>query len=166
MAADVEARPIRAIVIEDDTDLRNAFVETLNHAPGITATSAENIVDGTITAMKEPSLVVLVDLGLSDARREEAVVVLKNKVPMATIVVVTGADDDVQQAALAAGAHAVIQKGGPHSFGEGLISTIREAVLEHESQLRFKPLTESLARIQKIVDQVKDRNSRLEAAAS
>ncbi len=157
---------IKAIVIEDNEVHRHAVAEFLGRDPHITSVEAATLLEGARLAMNEPRVLLLVDLtlpvgdGISVTSGTEAIEVMQRMIPGATRVVITG-DETAKEACLKAGAHAVIIKGTPESYGDGLIRALNRAVVFHETELLAAPAKESSARIQQIVDMAKSSLSRL-----
>lgn len=143
-------RQLHVIVIEDDPTLRRALTDQINNAPGMQAVEAATAMEGARLAQQERQGVALIDLTLPDATSLDALVFLRQTSPGLVRIVLTGAEMEVQQAALKAGAHCVIQKGGPYSYGKALEQTIRNTVAQYEESLRFAPAYERQSRIEEM----------------
>jgi len=138
-------RLLKAFVVEDDPTLCRAFADALKADGQITTVEAHDLPDAVRLCRQEPQPVILVDLGLPSAAGTDAVTALRRELPGATLVVITGAADK-EDAAVRAGAHAVISKGSPESYGRGLIDAVRRAVVAHDIRLLFAPSKEGLER--------------------
>lgn len=145
-------RPLKVIVVEDNTALREGLVHTLEKDPDISTVQAETLNDAAMLALKERRVVALIDLTLSDATGADAVNVMAKLLPGATIVVITGTDDqNTLDSAIRHGAHKIIQKGSSESYGQGLIDAVRHAVLTHEMKIMQAPAFTSLGEAKDIV---------------
>lgn len=145
-------RPLKVIVIEDDKTLRQGLATTLEQDEGIVTVQAETLMEGAQLAIKERRVVALIDLSLADATGTDAVNVMTKLLPGATIVVITGSDDqNLLDSAIRNGAHKVIQKGSPESYGQGLIDAVRHAVISHETKIMAAPTHESLGEAKTLV---------------
>ena len=143
-------RLLKAFVVEDDPVLCRAFADTLKGDGHITAVEAHDLPDAVRLCRQEPQPVILVDLGLPSAAGTDAVTALRRELPGATLVVITGAADK-EDAAIRAGAHAVIAKGSAESYGRGLIDAVRRAVVAHDVRLLFQPAKEGLERQEELL---------------
>ncbi len=129
-------RLLRVIVVEDNKALCQAYSDILESDKQITAVQAHDLPEAVQLCRREPQVVMLVDLGLPSASGMDAITMMRKENPGATMVVITG-DVDARPAALAAGAHEVIVKGSPESYGDGLILAVRNAVRVHDAELLF-----------------------------
>ena len=150
-------RPLKVLVIEDDAMLRGAIIEALGRDKQISTCEASGLIEGARLARTERQLVALVDLGLEDASGTEAVEVLVRTLPGAAIAVITGASGEVREACRAAGAHKVIEKGSTESYGDGLISSIHEAVASRDAQLLCAIPKARIEKIDAMVDRILEK---------
>ncbi len=149
------ARILKVIVVEDDTLLCNLFAETLEKDARISTAQAHDLPEAIRLCQQEPQVVLLVDLTIPGAKGVEVIEAGRKAAPGATIVVITG-NAEIEKDALSAGATTVIQKGSPESFGDALVKTVRDAVIQHEVQLLYAPMK----------DAVKTQQSKLNAVQS
>lgn len=147
-------RLLKTIVVEDNEILCRLFAENLRHDPQIQTDEAGSLEAALELAKGERHLVMLVDLGLPDAHGIEAIPALRQVVPGATLVVVTG-DATLRESAMMAGAHAVIIKGSPESHGDELVAAVRAAVMNHDLELLNAPTSNRINRVGDKLDAVK-----------
>ncbi len=151
-------RPLKVLVVEDNDALREAFADQLRRDPAITTCEASTLVQGAKLARKQERFVVLIDLTLEDAKELEAVHVMKRIIPGATLVVVTGASEEIRKACLLLGVHGVIEKASPDSWGQGLIDAVRRAVKVHDDEIEHHAI-ETVETIDYEIDSAKARKA-------
>lgn len=145
-------RLLKAIVMEDDPVLCKLFADTLEKDDRITAEVAHDLPEAIGICQRERQVVLLVDLSVPGARGMQAVTDLRKILPGATLIVITG-NPDAEIDAKKAGAHAVIIKGSPQSFGDGLIWAVRMAVMARDNELLFQPAMNAVAKQEKKIEQ-------------
>lgn len=150
-------RPLKVLVVENDDVLRHLYAMELQKDPTITTCEASTLVQGATIARQQEKFVVLIDLTLEDAKDLEALIVMKRIIPGATRVVITGADSEVRDAALKAGAHLVIEKAGPDSHGQGFRDAIRRAVEVHDQELINQSALEITERIKVLLKLITEK---------
>lgn len=145
-------RLLKAIVVEDNPQICEIISHTLQKDKNITTATAHDLPEAVQLCRREPQVVLVVDLGLPSCHEVEAIQALRKEAPGATVVVLTG-QADLEDDALKAGAHAVIIKGGPNCYGEGLVKKIREAVVSHDVELLFAPATNAAEKVRKKIQE-------------
>jgi DNA-binding NtrC family response regulator len=156
-------RPLSIIVIEDDKSQRDLFVAALKQDDQILAQGVGTLAEGERLAKTQHQYGYLIDLGLKDAKDQQAVERIHKTIPQATIVVITGAPPDVQQRAKDAGATRVIEKGSEDSYGAGLRRAVREAFVQRDMELLHAPVKEALRAVK---DLAVERLAEVKAVAS
>lgn len=148
-------RLLKVFVVEDDPVLCPLYAEMLRNDPGIATAEAHDLPEAIDLCRRERQVVLLVDLGLPSAKDMEAVTELRKEAPGATLVVITG-NVDAEKPARKAGAHGVIIKGSPESIGDGLIKTIRDAVVRHDVELLLAPAVAVQEKISERISTLED----------
>lgn len=149
-------RPLKVLVVEDNATLRHLFAMQLEKDLQIKTCEASTLVEGALIAQQEPHFVILIDLTLDDAQELDAVHAMKRLIPGATLVVITGADEETCKACMKSGAHGVIRKGSPETLGENMALAVRKAVATHDEELRLAPVTVSTERMEKTISKIKE----------
>jgi CheY-like chemotaxis protein len=153
-------RLLKAIVVEDNTAVRNLIAHTLESDVNIKTATAHDLPEAVQLCRKEPQVVLIIDLGLPSCHDVEAIRSLKKEAPGATVVVITG-QPLLEDAARRAGAHAVIIKGSPESIGDGFVKAVREAVVRHDVELLFAPVTAVMEKCERNLEDAKHESGRL-----
>lgn len=107
-----EPGPYRVVIVDDYEDLRSLLTRFLERSGAFTvAASCGNARDGIDAARTEQPDLVLVDLGLPDMNGLDAIGPLREAVPTARIVVLSGSQPRTgERLALEHGAHAYVDK--------------------------------------------------------
>ncbi len=148
-------RLLDVLVIEGNPDTRRILIDSLQADPRIDVDSASTLREGASKAARLRENAVLVDLDISGETNTIAVTAIRHLASGATIVAITGAGEEQQKAALAAGADAVIQKNSPDSVGLRLVTKLREAVISHAHAASYQPVLDSLDSMDVIVADAK-----------
>jgi PAS domain S-box-containing protein len=120
--------PLRLLLVEDDRELAASLVEAFAEPSIETSVVVAATLAEAQAALREVAVdAVLLDLGLPDSRGLDTIRALRDLVPAAAILVVSGEPDDaLLSQAIAEGAQDCLVKG---SFsGEALVRAVRSAV--------------------------------------
>src|ERR1700745_2770615 len=121
----------RILIVEDDSELRDALVEQLALPEEFEAVAAENGTKGGQAAKAGHVDLVIMDVGLPDLDGREAVRMLRKNGFKAPIIMLTGHDTDSDTIlGLESGAHEHIVK--PFRFAV-LLARIRAQLRQHEA---------------------------------
>ena len=121
----------RILIVEDDSELRDALVEQLALHEEFEAVAAENGTKGVQAAKAGHVDLVIMDVGLPDVDGREAVRILRKNGFKAPIIMLTGHDTDSDTIlGLEAGANDYIAK--PFRFA-ALLARIRAQLRQHEA---------------------------------
>ena len=125
--AETENKQIKAIIVEDQRDLREGLQMLINFTPGFKCLGAFRTMEEAIARVKyDLPDVVLSDIGLPGMSGIEGIRILKEKYPDLIILVLTVYDDNEKIFdALCAGASGYLLK---HTEPSQLISSVKEAV--------------------------------------
>jgi DNA-binding NarL/FixJ family response regulator len=117
------ARARSALVVEDQTILREMLVEVLSGDPRFVAVAAAVGVEEALERVKRGAHdLVIVDMMLPDGHGLDVLAAVKRLQPRARVVVLTAHPrPEVVQAAMQGGAHAIVMKGAP-------LRELREAI--------------------------------------
>lgn len=122
-----EDKVIRAVIIEDQRDLREGLATLINYTPGFECTGAFRSMEEALSRLKfdQPDI-VLSDIGLPGMSGIEGITILKERYPdLITLVLSVYDDDERIFDALCAGASGYLLK---HTEPAELLRSIREAV--------------------------------------
>lgn len=118
------------LIVDDDTDLREALVEQLSLYDEFETLQAENAATGITLAKSEHIDLLLMDVGLPDIDGREAVKLLRKGGFKAPVIMLTGHDTDSDTIlGLEAGANDYVAK--PFKFAV-LLARIRAHLRQHE----------------------------------
>jgi DNA-binding response OmpR family regulator len=121
----------RILIVDDDTDMRDALVEQLALHEEFEAVAAENGTKGVQAAKTGHVDLVIMDVGLPDVDGREAVRILRKNGFKAPIIMLTGHDTDSDTIlGLEAGANDYVAK--PFRFAV-LLARIRAQLRQHEA---------------------------------
>lgn len=121
----------KILIVDDDTDLRNALVEQLSLYDEYEATIADCATKGVQIARSEPVDLVVMDVGLPDMDGREAVRLLRKGGFKAPVIMLTGHDSDSDTIlGLDSGANDYVTK--PFRFAV-LLARIRAQLRTHEA---------------------------------
>jgi DNA-binding response OmpR family regulator len=121
----------RILIVDDDTDMRDALVEQLALHEEFEAVAAENGTKGVQAAKAGHVDLVIMDVGLPDVDGREAVRILRKNGFKAPIIMLTGHDTDSDTIlGLEAGANDYVAK--PFRFAV-LLARIRAQLRQHEA---------------------------------
>lgn len=109
---------------------------------GITAETCETLSEAMDRVKRGGIDAAVLDLNLEDASRVEAVQVMAEAQPKMPLIVVTGMGDEMEGAALAAGAEDYLEKPVASDL---LIKAIRHAAIRREVKQQFNDVRESMA---------------------
>ena len=118
---------IRAVIVEDQKDLREGLATLINYTPGFECSGAFRSMEEAMSRIKfdQPDI-VLSDIGLPGMSGIEGITILKEKYPELITLVLSVYDDDERIFdALCAGASGYLLK---HTEPAELLKSIREAV--------------------------------------
>lgn len=138
-AAAVAEDPLRVVVIDDTADLRQLMRIALTRGGMEVVGEAGNGIDGIATVRSARPDVVLLDLSMPVMDGLEALPQIRQEVPDATIIVLSGfGASQMAKRALASGADGYIQKGMSLA---GILDYIRELALDTRPSVRAVPET-------------------------
>jgi len=119
------------LIVDDDTDLRQALGEQLAMHPEFAVAQAHNVAAARTAISQTPPDVVIMDVGLPDMDGREAVRLLRSEGFKRPIIMLTGRDSDADTViGLEAGANDYIVK--PFRFAV-LLARIRVQMRQHEA---------------------------------
>src|SRR5690606_6993201 len=120
----------KILIVDDDTDLREALVEQLSLYDEFETLQAENAAAGIAVAKQQHVDLLLMDVGLPDIDGREAVKLLRKAGFKAPVIMLTGHDTDSDTIlGLEAGANDYVTK--PFKFAV-LLARIRAHLRSHE----------------------------------
>jgi DNA-binding response OmpR family regulator len=129
----------RILIVDDDTELREALVEQLSLHEEFDAIAAESGTKGVQTAKGGQIDLVIMDVGLPDIDGREAVRILRKNGFKAPIIMLTGHDTDSDTIlGLESGANDYVAK--PFRFAV-LLARIRAQLRQHEASFTIGPYT-------------------------
>jgi DNA-binding response OmpR family regulator len=126
------SRETTILIIDDDTDLRQALVEQFDLEPGFGGVGAANAAEGFAAAEAEKPAVIVLDVSLPDMDGFDACRKLREQGVKAPIIMLTGAaqEEEHQVQGLDAGANDYVLK--PFKFSV-LLARIRAHLRSHEA---------------------------------
>jgi DNA-binding response OmpR family regulator len=125
-------RSLDILIIDDDSDLREALVEQFNHEEGFVAKAAGSAAEGFDAAAQMKPAAIVLDVSLPDMDGFEACQQLRDRGVRAPIIMLTGAaqEEEQQVRGLEAGANDYVLK--PFKFSV-LLARIRAHLRSHEA---------------------------------
>lgn len=156
------SRRLRALVIEDDTAVREALTSSLQLDKDIFVEQAASLEEGINKATAYEQMVILVDAGRNGASAE-IVAQLHHHFPFVPLVVITGGSEEVVAPMKKAGANAVIMKGSEDCEGEHLVNRVRAAIVEHDLVLMAEPMTNRIDRMDEMLEKARKVEVKIEA---
>jgi DNA-binding response OmpR family regulator len=126
------SRETTVLIIDDDSDLRQALVEQFDLEPGFGAVGAGTAAEGFEAAAAEKPAIIVLDVSLPDMDGFDACRKLREQGVKAPIIMLTGAaqEEEHQVAGLDAGANDYVLK--PFKFSV-LLARIRAHLRSHEA---------------------------------